>query len=73
MEMSATRRTALYNAVAEEIMQYRITMKQGATFTRESVDADMFYLSNRIWNNIEKTLKLDQPAAKPRSRPKRRQ
>lgn len=58
MRLSARKTTELFNAISNEIMDYRIAIQRERceTVTPDRVEKDLFYLTNRVWSNVQKTL-----------------
>lgn len=58
MKLSTKKIAALYRAIEDEIVDYRIVVmkERKKTFTPERVEEDLFYLMNRVWSNVQKTL-----------------
>ena len=57
MKMSAKKRQELYEAIANELMDYRIAVQKKAV-NGAIVEEDLYYMTNRIWANVEKVLGL---------------
>ncbi len=57
MKMSVRKKNDLYMAIANELLDYRILV-QKKPIDGSIVEKDLFYLTNRIWANVEKVLGL---------------
>lgn len=58
MKLSTKKTRELYSAISEEIMTYRIWAAKQPSITGYRVEKDLFYLTNRVWSNVEKALGL---------------
>lgn len=57
MKISEKKKTELYKAIHEPIMQLRI--RQNAGFSIEQMDEKLYALNNEIWKEVIKTLNID--------------
>lgn len=58
MKISIKRQTKLYKCIADEIMDYRLILMRLKP-THETMDRDLFYLSNRIWKKVCKVFNIE--------------
>lgn len=59
MRLSDKRKSALYSAISDAIMDQRLEYCKAAMPTADELDSQLFHLERKIWQNVKAVLKLD--------------
>lgn len=58
MKASVKKLNDVYNAISDTVMEYRLARKseRKSSIVSNDIDADLFYLTNRIWDKVESVI-----------------
>ncbi len=59
MKLSEKKQAALYRAIADTMIDFRISITKKTSDEVKDIDGQLFYLTNRIWSSVERALGLD--------------
>lgn len=62
MKLSDKKKSELYAAIAEPIMDERLMLQKYGSPGSEQLDERLFKMQNDIWRRVHKALNLDDPA-----------
>lgn len=62
MRLSEKKKSEVYAAISETIMEQRIELAKYGSPSSEELDAKLFRMENKIWKQVHKALNIDTPA-----------
>lgn len=61
MKMSETRRSELYRAISDPIMELRLTYYRKRRVNADELDKELFELEQKVWRKVHDVLNLEGP------------
>ena len=61
MRLNEKRKSELYNAISEPIMDVRITIQKYGSPSSEDIDSRLFRMQSEIWKRVHNALNLAGP------------